>query len=255
MPGVEQLLRLAHRSDGGGSARRPTRRRDAGERLPRQVEPVGHETQGLLALGRVLGLREDLPGAHERLLPVGGALELQPHAIVQIALRLPEPLLEAVGRIGGILSGREHDDADLEALAVGPLHPAERRVLAGRIGVEAEVQPLGQARELAEMMLGQSGAHRGDDRLEPRLPQCDHVGVALDHDGAVLLRDRRPGEMEPVEDIALLEQLALGRVDVLALERVVVVELPRLEADHPARARPPAGTSAAAGSSRCRAGS
>ena len=143
-------------------------------------------------------------------------------------------MLEAVGRIGGILSRRQHDDADLEALAVRPLHAAQRRLLAGRIGVEAEVQPLGQPRELPEVLLGQRRAHRGDDRLEPRLPERDHVGVALDDDGAVLLRDRGPGEVEPVEDVALLEQLALGRVDVLALERVVVVELPRLEADHPA---------------------
>ena len=40
--------------------------------------------------------------------------------------------------------------------------------------------------------------------------------------------------MEAVEDVALLEELALGRVDVLALERVVVAEAPRLEPDHPA---------------------
>ena len=83
-------------------------------------------------------------------------------------------------------------------------------------------------------MLGERRAHRGDDRLEPRLPQRDHVGVALDDDRPVLLRDRGPGEVEAVEDVALLEQLALGRVDVLALERVVVVELAGLEPDHPA---------------------
>ena len=38
--------------------------------------------------------------------------------------------------------------------------------------------------------------------------------------------------MEPVEDVALLEQLALRRVDVLAPERVVVAQPPGLEADH-----------------------
>ena len=37
--------------------------------------------------------------------------------------------------------------------------------------------------------------------------------------------------MEPVEDVALLEQLALGRVDVLAPERIVVPQPARLEAD------------------------
>ena len=114
------------------------------------------------------------------------------------------------------------------------LHAAERRLLAGRVGVEAEVEALRQPRELPQMMLGQRRSHRRDDRLEPGLPQRDHVGVALDHDRPVLLRDRRPSEVEAVENVALLEQLALGRVDVLPLQRVVVVELARLEPDHPA---------------------
>ena len=69
---------------------------------------------------------------------------------------------------------------------------------------------------------------------EPGLPERDHVGVPLDDDGAILARDRLPCSVEPVEEIALAEQLALGRVDVLRLQRVVVVELPRLETTHPA---------------------
>ena len=74
-------------------------------------------------------------------------------------------------------------------------------------------------------------AHRGDDRLEAGLPERDHVGVPLDDDGALLLGDRGAREMEPVEDRRLVEQLALGRVHVLAAQRVVVAQLPRLEAD------------------------
>ncbi len=84
------------------------------------------------------------------------------------------------------------------------------------------------------MLLGERGAHRCDNGLEPRLPQRDHVGVALDHDRAVLLRDRRTREVEAIEDAALLEEIALGRVDVLALQRIVFTQLARLEADHPA---------------------
>ena len=37
--------------------------------------------------------------------------------------------------------------------------------------------------------------------------------------------------MEPVQDRSLVEEVALGRVHVLAAERVVLAELPRLEAD------------------------
>ena len=55
--------------------------------------------------------------------------------------------------------------------------------------------------------------------------QRNHVGVALDDDRAVLLRDRRPSEVQPVEDVRLVEELALGRVDVLASQRVVLVQL------------------------------
>ena len=84
------------------------------------------------------------------------------------------------------------------------------------------------------MLLGERGAHRGDHGLEARLPQGDHVGVALDDDRAVLLRDRGTREVEAVENAALLEEVALRRVDVLALERVVLAELSRLESDHPA---------------------
>src|SRR5215211_3589226 len=97
----------------------------------------------------------------------------------------------AAGRVvGGVLTARQSYDANVEALAQRELHPSERRVFARRVGVEAEEDALRQARELAELTLGERGSHRGDDRLEAGLAQRDHIGVALDDDGAVLLRDR-----------------------------------------------------------------
>ena len=72
--------------------------------------------------------------------------------------------------------------------------------------------------------------HRRDDGQEPRLPQREHVGVPLDDDRAILLRDRLAAGVEPVEQIALAEEVALRRVDVLRLERIVVVQLACLEA-------------------------
>src|SRR5207302_4394181 len=56
--------------------------------------------------------------------------------------------------------------------------------------------------------------------------------VSLDDDGAVLLRDRLARAVEAVEEVALLEEVALGRVDVLRLERIVLVQLARLESAH-----------------------
>ena len=95
---------------------------------------------------------------------------------------------------------------------------------------------LRQAHELLQLLLGQRGSHRRDDRLEPGLPQRDHVGVPLDDERAILLRDRGAREMQPVEDRGLVEQLALGRVHVLAAQRIVLAQLARLEADDaPAR--------------------
>src|SRR5262249_8718686 len=77
-----------------------------------------------------------------------------------------------------------------------------------------------------------------DDRLEPRLPEREHVGVALDDHGALLLGDRGARAVEAVEQVALAEELALGRVDVLRAQRVVLAELPGLEPAYaPARVR------------------
>ena len=90
-----------------------------------------------------------------------------------------------------------------------------------------------QPRELLQLPLGERRAHRRDDRLEPGLAQREHVGVALDDDRALLLRDRGARAVEPVEQVALAEELALGRVDVLRAQRVVLAQLARLEAAHP----------------------
>src|SRR5581483_8394633 len=58
------------------------------------------------------------------------------------------------------------------------------------------------------------------------------VRVPLHDDRPVLLADRRVRLVEPVDDGALAEELRLARVHVLSGERVVVVELPRLEPEH-----------------------
>ena len=70
--------------------------------------------------------------------------------------------------------------------------------------------------------------------ITTRLPQGDHVRVALDDERPVLLRHRTAREVEPVQDVRLVEELALGRVDVLAAQRIVLAQLARLEADDPA---------------------
>ena len=143
---------------------------------------------------------------------------------------------------------------DCEALLHGEVHPAQRRVLTCSVRVEAEEEALRQPAELAQLRLRERRPHRRDDRREARLPEREHVGVPFDDDRAVLLRDRLPRGVEPVQEVALPEEVALGRVHVLRLQRVVVVQLARLEAAHASRARRRAGRRCDARSSRCRAG-
>src|SRR5215218_10437933 len=88
--------------------------------------------------------------------------------------------------------------------------------------------------ELLQLLLRERGSHRGDDGAPATLMESEHVGIALHDDCLVLLGDRCARPVEPVDDSALAEKLALGRVHILRLDRVVVVEAPRAEAKHPA---------------------
>ena len=74
---------------------------------------------------------------------------------------------------------------------------------AGGVGVEAEVEARAEPPQLAELALGQRRAHRRDRSHETGLVKGDDVRVALDHDGPVLLGDRRPRPVEPVDERAL----------------------------------------------------
>ena len=143
-----------------------------------------------------------------------------------------------VGIVGRIDAGGKRDDLHVEALAVGELHSAERRRLPCGVAVEGERQLVREPPELPELLLGERRAHAGDDRLESGLPEGDHVGVPLDDDRAVVARDPGARLVEPVDDGALREELRLGRVHVLGLQRIVLVQPARLEAeDGPVRVR------------------
>ena len=213
---------------------RAERSRAGPAQLDGQAEPVVREPPGVVALGRLGDRVQHLLHAQIRELAVARAVELEPHAVDGVRLGGLEPRLEARGIVRRVAALRERDDADVEPELERELHPAQGRVLPGLVAVEAEVDAARQLPELAQLALGERRPHRRDDGLDPGLAERDHVRVPLDDDGAVLLRDRRPGEVEAVEDVRLAEELALGRVDVLAAQRVVLVHLPGLEADHPA---------------------
>ena len=129
----------------------------------------------------------------ERLVPVAGALHLEPNAVEEIARGARKELLEAFGRVGGVEPGGQRHDPHVEAALERELHPAQRRRLAGRVAVEAEVDALREARQLAQLALGERSPHRRDHGLDARLAQREHVGVPLHHDRAPFLRHRRRG--------------------------------------------------------------
>src|SRR5204862_4225943 len=73
---------------------------------------------------------------------------------------------------------------------------------------------------------------RSDHRLDAGLPQREHVRVPLDDDRALLFRNCAACTIEAVQQIALSEELTLGRVDVLRADRIVLSQLASLKAEH-----------------------
>src|SRR6476620_8843742 len=203
------------------SARTAARGHETGLGVGRQIEEIGREPDRVQPLGRVGERREKATDRREGALAVAGARVLEAYAMHGVADRRREPLPERVGIVRGIGSRRQRHDPHCEPVANRELHPTHRRVLAGRVGVEAEEEPLRQPGELAQLRLGERRAHRRNHRREARLAQREDVRVPLDDDRPVLARDRLPCRVQAVEEVALAEQLALPRVDVLRLERIV----------------------------------
>ena len=67
------------------------------------------------------------------------------------------------------------------------------------------------------MVLGERGAHGGDDVAEAGLPRANHVHVAFDDDDRAGLTDSFVGEVKAEEGAAFVEELRLRGVKVLGL--------------------------------------
>ena len=78
----------------------------------------------------------------ERRFAVGGLPVQKTHPVHRIADRAGELALELARIVGGVHAGLERDDLHVEALRHRELHPAQRRVLSGGVGVEAEKEAL-----------------------------------------------------------------------------------------------------------------
>ena len=70
-------------------------------------------------------------------------------------------------------------------------------------------------RELAELRFGQRRAHRGDDVGVTGLMRAQRVHVAFDDDGLFRLADRVAGQVNAEQNMALVKERRLRRVEVL----------------------------------------
>ena len=136
-------------------------------------------------------------------------------------------------RVGVVAVGQEQE-ADLPALldlADRVLERAPRRGATRAVAVEAEHDLADEPEDALQVLGRRRGAERGDRVRDPGLVQAHDVHVALDHQQSLQAARRLPRLVEAVQLAALVEQLGLGRIQVLGL---ALVEHAPAEADRAA---------------------
>ena len=103
--------------------------------------------------------------------------------------------VDTVGQFG-------HGNVDLERSF--PLVNAFCRCLACSIGIECQHDAAAEPFEHTNMVFGQRCSTRGNRPFDTHIGETDHVGVTLAHDGFVHAYDFVLGQMEPVEQAALV---------------------------------------------------
>src|SRR6185312_10483495 len=87
--------------------------------------------------------------------------------------------------------------------------------------------------QLADLLLGERGAHDPDGVADAGLVQGQYVGVALDEDHPARLGGGGPGQVDAEQDLALVVELAVGGVQVLGAA-LIFTHPPRAETVHAA---------------------
>ena len=137
LPRVDQPRRGGRA--GRGAARRP--------QLNREPELVVREPPRLVALGRLGNAVQDVLHAQIRVLPVARAIELQTARDGRhTALASPSRSSKPAGSSAGSLPFGSATTRTSKPWLQRELHPAQRRLLAGGVRVEAEEEPLRQPR-------------------------------------------------------------------------------------------------------------
>ena len=135
-----------------------------------------------------------------------------------------EALVLGVSTQGGLLAGRvpiEGED-DLAAAGLSPLTGDHSRRRVVNVPQQAAHDP--------HVVRAEGSPARGHGRGHPGQVGGHDVGVALDDDDPVGAGDLPLGQVQPVEDLALVEDGGLGGVEVLGA-LILLRELARPEAD------------------------
>ena len=117
-------------------------------------------------------------------------------------------------RVGVVLGWQQHHP-HVHALLEDHVDAPQRGMDARRVAVVDHGDVAREPIEQADLLRRERGARRRNHVLDPCLVHRNHIGVALDHDGEVLLLDRFFGEVKSVELPFLAVNLALGGVLVL----------------------------------------
>jgi hypothetical protein len=147
-----------------------------------------------------------------------------------VALGLPQ-----LARVHAV---RRDRDVGLRGEVLLPVERLQRGLLTGLVTVEGEddlavhVVVDQQPAQHVHVVRAERGAARRDGRRHAGQVHRHHVGVALDDDGLLALRDLPLGLVEPEQHVRLLVDHRLAGVEVLRLDRVVVEDPPRTEPDH-----------------------
>ena len=117
----------------------------------------------------------------------------------------------------GILAGGHRGDTDPDAVAEQLVAGAEGGAEAGLVAVVEQDRGGREAAEQRGLVRGERSAERCHHVLDAGEDQPEHVEVALDQDDGLFLPDGALGLVQVVELAALVEDLVLGRVEILGL--------------------------------------
>ena len=117
----------------------------------------------------------------------------------------------------GILAVGQEEDAQLRRAPMYRRERAQGRLLSRAVAVVAEDDARRAAQEQCGVVARKRRAERRDDVVNARLPRGNRVHIALDDNGIARAGDRAVGTIHAEEELSLVKDRRLRRVEVLRL--------------------------------------